>query len=108
MAVAERAYHLTVPFPKEETYGMTSQTRRAAASIAANIAEGYGREHSGSFIQFLRISQGSLKELEAHLLLSARVSLLPTADIEPLLQQCDELGKIAAVVNPINSTKTVY
>jgi four helix bundle protein len=73
---------------------MTSQTRRAAASIAANIAEGYGRDSSGSFIQFLRMSQGSLKELETHLLLSARVSLVPTADIEPLLQQCDELGKM--------------
>jgi four helix bundle protein len=94
MAVAERAYHLTARFPKEEVYGMTSQIRRAAASIAANIAEGYGRDNSGSFIQFLRMFQGSLKELETHLLLSARVSLVPTANIEPLLQQCDELGKM--------------
>jgi len=94
MAVAERAYHVTALFPKEEVYGMTSQIRRAAASIAANIAEGYGRDNSGSFIQFLRMSQGSLKELETHLLLSARVSLVPTASIEPLLQQCDELGKM--------------
>jgi four helix bundle protein len=94
MAVAERAYHLTARFPKEEVYGMTSQIRRAAASIAANIAEGYGRDNSGSFVQFLRMSQGSLKELETHLLLSARVSLVPTADIQLLLQQCDELGKM--------------
>ena len=94
MAVAERAYLVTARFPKEEIYGMTSQIRRAAVSIAANIAEGYGRDHSGSFIQFLRMSQGSLKELETHLLLSARVSLVPTADVEPLLRQCDELGKM--------------
>jgi four helix bundle protein len=92
MAVAERAYHLTARFSKEEVYGMTSQIRRAAASIAANIAEGYGRDNSGSFVQFLRMSQGSLKK--THLLLSARMSLVPTADIQPLLQQCDELGKM--------------
>jgi four helix bundle protein len=94
MSVAERAYRVTAPFPKDETYGMTSQIRRAAVSIAANIAEGYGRDNSGSFVQFLRMSQGSLKELETHLMLSARVSLVPTADVEPLLQQCDELGKM--------------
>src|SRR5262245_42567259 len=94
MSVAERAYRLTARFPKEEVYGMTSQIRRAAVSIAANIAEGYGRDNRGFFIQFLRMSQGSLKELETHLLLSARVSLVPTADVEPLLQQCDELGKM--------------
>src|SRR5438445_3680569 len=94
MAVAERAYRLTARFPKEEVYGMTSQIRRAGVSIAANIAEGYGRDNSGSFIQFLRMSQGSLKELETHLVLSARVTLVPTADVEPLLQQCDELGKM--------------
>ena len=94
MAAAEGAYRLTARFPKEELFGMTSQIRRAAVSIAANIAEGYGRDNSGSFIQFLRMSQGSLKELETHLMLSARVGLVPTADIEPLLRQCDELGKM--------------
>jgi four helix bundle protein len=71
MSVAEQAYRLTSRFPKDEVYGMTSQIRRAAVSVAANIAEGHGRENSGSFIQFLRISQGSLKELETHLLLAA-------------------------------------
>jgi four helix bundle protein len=54
---------MTKAFPGSETYGMTSQIRRSSASIAANIAEGHGRENTGSFIQFLRIAQGSLKEL---------------------------------------------
>jgi|UniRef100_Q07NM4 four helix bundle protein len=94
MSLAERVYRLTAKFPKDEIYGMTSQIRRAAVSIAANIAEGHGREHSGSFIQFLRIAQGSLKELETHLLLSSRVELVSTADVEPLLARCDELGKM--------------
>jgi four helix bundle protein len=58
MALAEQVYRLSARFPKDEVYGMTSQMRRCAVSIAANIAEGHGRESSGSFIQFLRMSQG--------------------------------------------------
>src|SRR5260221_10841456 len=93
MSIAERAYHLTARFPKDEVYGMTSQIRRAAVSVAANIAEGHGRENSGSFIQFLRMSQGSLKELETHLFLAQRVNLVQGQEAEPLLRQCDTLGK---------------
>jgi four helix bundle protein len=94
MLLAERAYVLTARFPKDEVYGMTSQIRRAAVSIAANIAEGHGRENSGSFIQFMRVSQGSLKELETHLILAGRVRLVPVEEVEPMLRQCDELGRM--------------
>jgi four helix bundle protein len=94
MTVAERAYRLTARFPRDEVYGMTSQIRRAAVSIAANIAEGHGRESKGSFIQSLRTSQGSLKELETHLILAARVHLMAVEDVEPMLQQCNELGRM--------------
>jgi len=94
MLLTENAYRLTTRFPKDEIYGMTSQIRRAAASIAANIAEGHGRENGGSFVQFLRMSQGSLKELETHLILASRVSLASTGEVEPLLQKCDELGRM--------------
>jgi four helix bundle protein len=94
MSVAERAYRLTAGFPKEEVYGMTTQIRRAAVSIAANIAEGHGRDSTGSFVQFLRMSQGSLKELGTHLVLSMRVRLVRTTEVEPLLKQCDDLGKM--------------
>jgi len=82
--IAERVYRLTKGFPKDEVYGMTSQIRRAAVSVAANIAEGHGRENSGSFVQFLRIAQGSLKELETHLLLTLRVDLVSANDVEPI------------------------
>jgi four helix bundle protein len=71
--LAEICYCFTKNFPKEELYGMTSQIRRASVSIAANIAEGYGRKTRGEYIQFLYIAQGSLKELETHLLISQRV-----------------------------------
>jgi four helix bundle protein len=94
MSIGERAYRLTARFPKEEVYGMTSQIRRAAASVAANIAEGHGRENGGSFIQFLRMAQGSLKELETHLLLALRVDLVASDEAKPVLEQCDELGRM--------------
>lgn len=64
MTLAEACYLLTKKFPREEVYGLISRIRGAAVSIPANMAEGYGRENRGEFIQFLRISQGSLKELE--------------------------------------------
>jgi four helix bundle protein len=94
MTLAEQTYRITARFPKDEMYGMTSQIRRAAVSVAANIAEGDGRESSGGFVQFLRMSQGSLKELETHLMLAERVQLARTEDVAPVLRRCDELGKM--------------
>lgn len=56
MSLAEDVYRLTSDFPQRELYGMTSQMRRAGASIAANMAEGYGRDNDGTFVQFLRVA----------------------------------------------------
>ena len=94
MALAEVCYRLTRDFPKEELFGLTSQIRRAAASIPANIAEGHGREHTRSFVQYLRIAQGSLKELETHLLLAERVEITSQSAIQPLLEHAVSLGKM--------------
>lgn len=94
MTLAEACYSLTRSFPREEMFGMTSQIRRAAASIAANIAEGHGREATGSFIQHLRIAQGSLKEVETHLLLAVRVKLARLEVVDPVLEQCQTIGKM--------------
>jgi four helix bundle protein len=106
MNLAALCYALTQKFPKEEMFGMTSQIRRAAASIAANIAEGHGRELSGSFVQFLRIAQGSLKEVETHLLLSERVGLSREATIKPAVEKCDEIGKmLRALIRAIQDKK---
>jgi len=93
MTLAETCYRLTQQLPKEEFYGITSQIRRAASSIPANIAEGNGRENRGEYIQFLRIAQGSLKELETHLLLAIRVGFITPSVVEPLLIQCETEGK---------------
>src|SRR6187200_2383107 len=76
MALAEGCYRVTSQFPRDEIYGMTAQMRRAAVSIPANIAEGYGRDQTGPFIQFLRIAQGSARELETHLILAERIRLV--------------------------------
>jgi four helix bundle protein len=104
MTIAENCYRLTANFPREEMFGMTSQIRRSSASIAANIAEGHGREMTGSFVQFLRIAQGSLKELETHLLLSIRVQLVKAEGVDPLLTQCSGLGKmVRALIRSLQS-----
>ncbi|BAY20046.1 S23 ribosomal protein (plasmid) [Anabaenopsis circularis NIES-21] len=94
MNLAEECYRVTKQFPKEETYGMVSQIRRDSVSIPANIAEGYGRRTRGEYIQFLYIAQGSLKELETHLLLSIRVKLTVVEDVNSVLNQCQLTGKI--------------
>jgi len=94
MDLTEACYLQTRSFPREEMFGLTSQIRRAATSIAANIAEGYGREQTGVFVQFLRVSQGSLKELETHLLIARRVKIGSQKEAEPLLDKCQELGKM--------------
>lgn len=94
MILVEQCYRLTRSFPKDEVFGMTAQIRRASVSVAANIAEGYGRENKGSYIQFLRIAQGSLKELETHLLIAARVELTTQAMIDGLLELTASVGKM--------------
>jgi four helix bundle protein len=94
MALAESCYRLTSEFPRDELFGLTSQIRRAAASIPANIAEGHGRENTGSFVQYLRISQGSLKELETHLILAERVGILPLSNLQGALGTCESVGKM--------------
>ena len=93
MMVAEHCYQLTRGFPREEAFGLTSQIRRSAASIPANIAEGHGRESTGAFVNSLRIAQGSLKELETHVILSGRVGLAEPSGVDRTLARCDALGR---------------
>lgn len=94
MDLAAECYRVTRTFPKEELFGMTSQIRRAAASIPANIAEGQGREHTKEFLQFLSVARGSLMEVETHLMLSLRVGLLTQEQLEPLLGLTDRTSRM--------------
>ena len=93
MDIAELVYLQTRGFPREEVFGMASQMRRAATSIPANIAEGFGRAQRRTFIQFLRIAQGSLKELETHAAVCTRVGLLQAEECTELSTRCERLGK---------------
>ncbi|ABC90404.1 hypothetical conserved protein [Rhizobium etli CFN 42] len=94
MDLAVECYGLTKEFPKEEIYGLTSQVRRSAASIAANIAEGYGREATGAYVHHLKIAQGSLKELETHLILSARVGMTTVSQTQLAHSLITEVAKM--------------
>lgn len=94
MDLAVGAYALSRNYPRDELFGLTSQTRRAASSIAANIAEGYGRSTKPAYLNFLRIAQGSLKELETHLILAERIGVTPSASTDALLGAADELGRM--------------
>jgi four helix bundle protein len=93
MALAALCYRQTRDFPRDELFGLTSQIRRAAASIPANIAEGWGRESTGAYIQFLRIAQGSCKELETHAVLAQRV-LGQEKEMAEVLAASDTVGKM--------------
>jgi four helix bundle protein len=94
MDVAVAVYELSRTWPRDELFGMTSQSRRAAASVAANIAEGYGRATKLSYISFLRIAQGSLKELETHLILAIRVGIAAEQPTDDILQQTNAIGRM--------------
>ena len=77
MTLAKEVYRLTTNFPKEETFGLASQMRRAAVSIPSNIAEGAARNSTKEFIQSLYIALGSLAELETQLLLARELEFVP-------------------------------
>ncbi|CDX12494.1 S23 ribosomal protein [Mesorhizobium sp. ORS 3324] len=94
MDLAVATYSLTKAWPKEELYGLTSQIRRSATSIPANIAEGYGRDNRGSYQQFLRVAQGSLKEFETHLQIAERVGLATQDQAYQMLQATEAIGKM--------------
>src|SRR5271166_5620373 len=94
MDLATECYRLTKAFPKEELFGLTSQIRRSAASIPANIAEGQGREHTKEFLNHLSIARGSLIKLETHLMLSQRVGLLQQAELQSLLALTDPISRM--------------
>ena len=79
---ASYIYKLTATFPKEETYGLTSQIRRCAVSVPSNIAEGSGRQHPKETIQFLAIARGSLYELETQLYVSFDINFIFGGTIE--------------------------
>ena len=94
MDIAERCYLLTQLFPKDELYGIVQQIRRSAVSIPANIAEGYGRRTTAEYIRFLNIAQGSINELETHILLSQRIGLSKVQDADLIISLLREESRM--------------
>lgn len=94
MDLVLESYKLTNSFPKAEVYGLISQIRRAAVSIPANIAEGHGREHLGDYLHHLSIANGSLMELETHLLIAGRLDFVNREHMEPVLLLAAEVGRM--------------
>jgi len=87
-------YKGTERFPKEERYGLTSQIRRAAVSIPANIAEGAGRHSKKEFAYFLSNSQGSTSELETELIIAHRLGYLDETTFSRLVSQLERIGRL--------------
>lgn len=87
-------YHITKGYPKEETFGLTNQLRRAAVSITANIAEGYVRLGQKEKVRFYNISQGSLEETKNFIILSKDLGYISLSEKEELYNSASEIGKL--------------
>jgi four helix bundle protein len=94
MDITEQVYQLSKSFPREETYGLTSQVRRSAASVPANIAEGNGRDSIKDYLRHLSIAVGSLCETETFLRLAVRLLYLEQNNADPLLRLIEEEGRM--------------
>jgi four helix bundle protein len=94
MDLVEAIYHAPHAIPADEKYGLTSQMRRAAVSVPANIAEGQGRGGDAELVRFLRIAHGSLRELETHILIAVRLRYLEDSIARTLLDLAGEFGRL--------------
>ena len=95
-ALTLEIYRASMSFPKEELFGLTSQMRRASASVGANIAEGSCRKGDGEFGRFLHIAIGSASEVEYHLLLARDLKILRTQDYDRLSVEVVEIKRMLA------------
>ena len=81
-------------FPDAERFGLTAQIRRAATSVPANIAEGWGRGSTKEYIQFLLIARGSLMELETHMIITQKLRYLSQEQLGAVQKEVEEIGKM--------------
>jgi four helix bundle protein len=98
MGLVAVCYGLTRGFPKEELYGLTSQIRRAAVSIPANIAEGHARLHRGDYLRSLSVAMGSVTELETELLVARQLGYLTADEIRHASAWADEVGRMLRAI----------
>ena len=101
MQLVKAVYAATTSFPKEESYGLTSQIRRAAISIPSNIAEGAARTGTKEFLRFLSIARGSLSELETQIILAKELNFKKSNN-ELLEKINDVFGLLGGLMNSLN------
>lgn len=94
IALVSKVYSLTKRFPSDEKFGLISQLTRASISVPANIAEGWGRESRKNYIQFLRVSRGSLFELETLLIISKNEGFITSEAFQDISLNTDELTRM--------------
>jgi four helix bundle protein len=87
-------YKLTEKFPRSEQFGIVSQLRRSAASVSANIAEGFGRRTTKELLRCLQISRGELEETRYFLILSRDLNHISPAEFESMNGRCDSVGQL--------------
>lgn len=92
--LVEKVYLLTRGFPGDERFGLVSQMRRAAVSVPANIAEGYGRTHRGDYLHHLSVARGSLLELETHLVIANRLGMVDHLSDDELSERVREVDRM--------------
>ena len=90
----KRIYQVTSEFPSEEKFGLVSQMRRSAVSIASNVSEGAGRNNKKEFNQFLGMAQGSSSELETQLIISRELGLLKDDVADELIKDLDSISRM--------------
>jgi four helix bundle protein len=93
MDLAERVFAITEGLPRKEDYGLTSQIRRSALSVSANIAEGFGRKHTKDKLNFYYASRGSLAETKSHLIYGLRVRYFRQPDFDSLSELVEIIWK---------------
>jgi four helix bundle protein len=104
MVLVEMVYEISSYFPESENYGLRSQMRRAAVSIASNIAEGAARAGSKEFLQFLYISRGSLSELETQMIIAKNLGYIN--DTDKIFEQIDKVfGFLGGLINSLHGRK---
>lgn len=107
-ALTIKVYDVTSGFPAHETYGISSQMRRAAISIPSNIAEGYGRGYTAEYIRFAGVAYGSLSELQTQLMLARDLDYMESEYYDALSSGYDEVERmLAALIRSLKSKNQV-